>query len=66
MIIVRSKAMNMKWKDLVIVVLVTVIVIQGICWVDLFARTKIANYDVKLAHYNMKTKYCPYCGELLK
>jgi hypothetical protein len=31
-----------------------------------YQRTKIANYDVKFAHYHMETKYCPYCGELLE
>ena len=31
-----------------------------------YQRTKIADYDVKFAHYHMDTKYCPYCGELLE
>ncbi len=31
-----------------------------------WARTNIADYDVKFAHYHMDTKYCPYCGELLE
>ena len=33
-----------------------------------YERTKIADYDIKLAHYQMSEEwnYCPYCGECLR
>lgn len=56
----------MKWKDFVISVLIIVILFQGVMWIAVFIRTDVADYDIKLAHYQMETKYCPYCGELLE
>lgn len=49
-----------------------ILIVMVILPIELFiafavwARTDVANYDVKLAHYQMDTKYCPYCGELLE
>ena len=55
-------------KNLIIFLLVFIIIIQAWLWIALYGRTKVANYDVKIAHYNMSNvyKYCPYCGEELE
>ena len=40
-----------------------------IMWVlSTYERTKVADYDVKFAHYEMSStwNYCPICGECLR
>lgn len=56
-------------KNIGIAALIIIMIILPIELCIAFAvyqRTKIADYDVKFAHYRMETKYCPYCGELLE
>lgn len=52
-------------RNIKALIIMIILPIELVIAVAVFARTDIANYDVKLAHCQMDTKYCPYCGELL-
>lgn len=54
----------MRWRDLIIGILLVVIFFQSILLITL--KIGIADYDIKTDHFKMETKYCPYCGELLE
>lgn len=53
-------------RDIKALTIMVILPIELLLAVAVFLRTDIAGYDVKLAHYQMDTKYCPYCGELLE
>jgi hypothetical protein len=53
-------------RDIKALIIMVILPIELLLAVAVYMRTNIASYDVKLAHYQMDTKYCPYCGELLE
>lgn len=48
------------------IILVILFIVSITLWSGLYTRTKVADYNIKLTHYTMDTKYCPYCGEKLR
>ena len=63
----KSMTKEVKHYKNIIVTLVAIIFVLVWFWFVLYTRTKIANYDVNLAHYEMSDEYdyCPYCGAKL-
>ena len=57
---------DMKNTKIIAFIIMIILPIELVIAAAVGARTNIASYDVKYAHYQMDTKYCPYCGELLE
>ena len=53
-------------REIIRIILVILFLISITLWFGLYARTEVADYDIKATHYTMDTKFCPYCGEKLE
>lgn len=56
----------MRKIEIIAIIIMIILPFELLTAFAVWKRTNIAGYDVKLAHYQMNTKYCPYCGELLE
>ena len=56
----------MRKTGIIAFIIMFILPIEIVIAFAVWTRTDIADYDVKLAHCQMDTKYCPYCGELLE